>query len=80
MNQSMTGCPLFLYISVRGGFPHDDVVQITREHGQRVFANLWSAGRVYFEFEQIEASPSSSRTSRPRWKIRITGCSAACGT
>jgi CheY-like chemotaxis protein len=56
-NQSMTGCPLFLFISVRGGFPHDDVVQITREHGQRLFANLWSAGRVYFEFEQLESFP-----------------------
>ena len=57
MNQSMTGCPLFLHISVRGGFPHEDVVQITRDHGQRLFANLWSAGRVYFEFEQMESFP-----------------------
>ena len=53
----MTGCPLFLHISVRGGFPHEDVVQITRDHGHRLFANLWSAGRVYFEFEQMESFP-----------------------
>ncbi len=65
MNQSMTGCPLFLYISVRGGFPHDDVVQITREHGQRLFANLWSAGRVYFEFEQLETFPEFVKNFPP---------------
>lgn len=65
MNQSMTGCPLFLYISVRGGFPHDDVVQITREHGQRLFAHLWSAGRVYFEFEQMESFPEFIKNFPP---------------
>jgi hypothetical protein len=65
MNQSMTGCPLFLYISVRGGFPHDDVVQITRDHGQRLFANLWSAGRVYFEFEQLETFPDFIKNFPP---------------
>ncbi len=57
MNQFHTGCPLFLYISVRGGFPHEDVVQITRDHGQRLFAHLWTAGRVYFEFEQLDVFP-----------------------
>jgi len=65
MNQAMTGCPLFLFISVRGGFPHDDVVQITRDHGQRLFANLWSAGRVYFEFEQLEAFPEFVKNFPP---------------
>lgn len=65
MNQSMTGCPLFLYISVRGGFPHDDVVQITREHGQRLFAHLWSSGRVYFEFEQMESFPEFIKNFPP---------------
>ncbi|MEQ1852986.1 MAG: response regulator, partial [Chthoniobacteraceae bacterium] len=29
VNQQTTGCPVFLYLSVRNGFPHDDVVQIT---------------------------------------------------
>jgi len=65
MNQWMTGCPLFLFISVRGGFPHDDVVQITRDHGQRLFANLWSAGRVYFESSNSRRSRSSSKTFPP---------------
>jgi CheY-like chemotaxis protein len=65
VNQSMTGCPLFLHISVRGGFPHEDVVQITRDHGQRLFANLWSAGRVYFEFEQLETFPDFVKNFPP---------------
>lgn len=53
VTQQATGCPIFLFLSVRGGFPHDDVVQITRDHGQRVFSNLWTAGRVSFEFEEL---------------------------
>ncbi len=65
MNQWHTGCPLFLYISVRGGFPHEDVVQITREHGQRLFANLWTAGRVHFEFEQLETFPDFLKNFPP---------------
>lgn len=57
INQFATGCPLFLYISVRGGFPHEDVVQITRDHGQRLFSALWTAGRVHFEFEALDEFP-----------------------
>lgn len=55
MNQAATGCPIFLYLSGRGGFPHEDVVRLTREHGQRLFANLWTAGRVHFEFEAMDS-------------------------
>jgi len=57
INQQITGCPIFLYLSVRNGFPHDDVVQITREHGQRLFSHLYTAGRVTFEFEETEQFP-----------------------
>ena len=48
------------YISVRNGFPHEDVVQIMRDHGQRVFANLWTAGRVHF---RIRGTRRSSRNT-----------------
>jgi CheY-like chemotaxis protein len=65
LNQAATGCPLFLYISLRGGFPHEDVVQIVRDHGQRVFANLWTAGRVHFEFEALEAFPEWMKNFPP---------------
>lgn len=59
--QRATGCPIFLFLSMRGGFPHDDVVQITRDHGQRVFANLWTAGRITFEFEELQQFPDYSK-------------------
>lgn len=60
-HQAATGCPLFLYLAAKNGFPHDDVAQITREHGQRLFANLWTAGRVNFEFEQLAEFPEFAR-------------------
>lgn len=60
-NQATTGCPIFLYLASRSGFPHDDVVPITREHGQRLWANLWTAGRVNFEFEEMASFPDFAK-------------------
>ena len=60
--QFHTGCPLFLLLASRSGFPHDDVVQITREHGQRLFSNLWTAGRVNFEFDELRELPEHARS------------------
>jgi CheY-like chemotaxis protein len=64
-NQAASGCPLFLFLAGRNGFPHDDVVQITREHGQRLFCNLWTAGRVNFEFSEIGEFPDYARNFPP---------------
>jgi CheY-like chemotaxis protein len=61
ITQDATGCPLFLFLAMRGGFPHDDVVQITRDHGMRVFANLFTAGRVTFEFEELGQFPDFAK-------------------
>jgi CheY-like chemotaxis protein len=63
--QQATGCPLFLFLSMRGGFAHEDVVQITRDHGQRLFANLWTAGRVSFEFEELGQFPDYAKNFPP---------------
>lgn len=65
VTQSATGCPIFLFLSMRGGFPHDDVVQITRDHGMRIFANLFTAGRVTFEFEELPEFPEFARNFPP---------------
>jgi CheY-like chemotaxis protein len=65
ITQNATGCPTFLFLSLRGGFPHDDVVQITRDHGQRVFASLWTAGRVNFEFEELTQFPDYAKSFPP---------------
>jgi CheY-like chemotaxis protein len=63
--QAASGCPIFLFLSVRNGFPHDDVVQIVRDHGQRVFSNLWTAGRVTFEFEELQEFPEYVKNFPP---------------
>lgn len=65
ITQQATGCPAFLFLSLRGGFPHEDVVQITREHGQRVFSNLWTVGRVNFEFEELSQFPDYAKNFPP---------------
>ena len=65
VTQNANGCPAFLFLSMRGGFAHDDVVQITRDHGQRVFANLWTAGRVNFEFEELSEFPDYAKNFPP---------------
>jgi len=64
-SQAATGCPLFLYLSSRNGFPHDDVVQIVRDHGMRVFSNLWTAGRVTFEFAELTQFPEYVKNFPP---------------
>ena len=64
-NQAASGCPLFLFLAGRNGFPHDDVVQITREHGQRLFSHLWTAGRVNFEFADLQEFPDFARNFPP---------------
>jgi CheY-like chemotaxis protein len=63
--QHATGCPIFLYLSMRGGFAHEDVVQIVREHSLRLFSNLWAAGAVSFEFEELSQFPDYVRNFPP---------------
>jgi len=65
VTQHATGCPIFLFLSMRGGFAHEDVVQIVRDHGQRLFANLWTAGRVSFEFEELAQFPDYAKNFPP---------------
>jgi hypothetical protein len=65
LNQQVTGCPIFLFLSVRNGFPHDDVVQITRDHGQRLFGQLFTSGRIAFEFEETDRLPDYAKNFPP---------------
>lgn len=53
--QAVSGCPLFLYLALRGVVSQEAVVPLVREHGHRLFATLWTAGRVSFEFERMDA-------------------------
>lgn len=57
LGQAVSGCPLFLYLGLKGLLPQEEVVPLIREHGQRLFASLWSVGRVAFEFERLDVLP-----------------------
>jgi hypothetical protein len=55
--QRETGCPLFLNLSRQGLILHEPAVQLVQHYGQKLFAQLWTAKKVRFVFEQSEALP-----------------------
>ncbi len=57
LGQSVSGCPMFLYLGLKGLLPQEEVVPLIREHGHRLFSALWTIGRVAFEFERMDTLP-----------------------
>ena len=55
--QRETGCPLFLTLSRQGLILREPAVQLLQHYGQKLFAQLWTAKKVRFVFEQNEALP-----------------------
>jgi hypothetical protein len=55
--QRETGCPLFLTLAREGLILHEPALQLVQHYGQKLFAQLWSATKVRFVFEQSEALP-----------------------
>lgn len=55
--QRETGCPLFLTLAREGLILHEPAMQLVQHYGQKLFAQLWSAKKVRFVFEQSEALP-----------------------
>jgi DNA-binding response OmpR family regulator len=55
--QRETGCPLFLTLAGQGLILHEPAVQLVQHYGQKLFAQLWTAKKVRFVFEQSEALP-----------------------
>jgi DNA-binding response OmpR family regulator len=55
--QRETGCPLFLTLAREGLILHEPAVQLVQHYGQKLFAQLWTAKKVRFVFEQGEALP-----------------------
>ncbi|HSP45076.1 MAG TPA: DUF4388 domain-containing protein, partial [Chthoniobacterales bacterium] len=55
--QRETGCPLFLTLAREGLILHEPAVQLVQHYGQKLFAQLWTAKKVRFVFEQTEALP-----------------------
>ena len=54
--QQETGCPLFITLAQENLILHEPAMQLTQHHGQKLFAELWSAPCVRFSFQQ-EALP-----------------------
>jgi len=59
--QRETGCPLFLTLARAGLILQEPAVQLVQHYGQKLFAQLWTAQKVRFVFEQSEALPEYSR-------------------
>jgi hypothetical protein len=50
--QQETGCPLFITLAQENLILNEPATQLTQHHGQRLFAELWSAPCVRFAFQQ----------------------------
>ena len=55
--QQETGCPMFITLAQENLISPEPATQLTEHHGQKLFAELWSAPCVRFSFQQ-EALPS----------------------
>jgi DNA-binding response OmpR family regulator len=50
--QQDTGCPLFITLMQENLILHEPAAQLVQHHGQKLFAELWSAPCVRFSFQQ----------------------------
>ena len=50
--QQETGCPPFIFLMQENLISHEPAMQLVQHHGQKLFAQLWSAPSVRFSFEQ----------------------------
>ena len=59
--QRETGCPVFLTLAREELILNEPAVQLVQHYGQKLFAQLWTAKRVRFVFEQSENLPEYCR-------------------
>jgi DNA-binding response OmpR family regulator len=59
--QRETGCPIFLTLASEGLILHEPAVQLVQHYGQKLFAQLWTAKKVRFVFEQSDTLPEYSQ-------------------
>jgi hypothetical protein len=55
--QKDTGCPLFLTLAGEDLILREPALQLVQHYGQKLFAQLWTARRVRFVFEQNAELP-----------------------
>jgi len=56
--QRKSGCPLFITLAEENLILHEPAVQLVQHHGQKLFAQLWTAPCIRFLFEQLTELPS----------------------
>ncbi len=62
--QAETGCPLFITLEQEQLILRDPALQLVQHYGQKLFAQLWTAQRVRFMFEQtLELPPYANEIS-----------------
>ena len=59
--QRETGCPVFLTLAREELILNEPAVQLVQHYGQKLFAQLWTAPRVRFVFDQSETLPDYCR-------------------
>jgi DNA-binding response OmpR family regulator len=77
--QRETGCPLFLTLAREGLILHEPAVQLVQHYGQKLFAQLWTAKKVRFVFEQSETLPEfasdvSGEEDIDHWALTTLRC------
>ena len=55
--QRETGCPLFIALAQENLILREPAMQLVQHYGQKLFAQLWTAKRVRFVFEQNPPPP-----------------------
>jgi CheY-like chemotaxis protein len=74
--QKETSCPCFIALSREGGLDTAKAHQLCQEHGERIMAEVWTAGRLFFEFEKLSELPSFAQalakggTSADQWMLQ----------
>jgi twitching motility two-component system response regulator PilH len=59
--QRESGCPIFLALAQEELILHEPAVQLVQHYGQKLFAQLWTAKKVRFVFEQSDILPEYCR-------------------
>jgi hypothetical protein len=59
--QRETGCPIFVTLAQGADILQEPAAELVQHYGQKLFANLWTAPRVRFMFEQSADPPDYTR-------------------
>ena len=83
--QAETGAPLFITLAQEDLILHEPAQQLVQHYGQKLFAQLWTAKRVRFVFEQSEDLPDYANDIPPeedvdQWSLDYAASHSISGT